>query len=111
MTRPGPFSRPNPTITILKLAGVLVVCAVLAAGVLLPFVGGAGLTGKAEADKFLDATCDVQETPPPLGTKFYASDGTTLIATIFDQNRQVVPLTAIPKYLQNALVDTEDRRF
>ena len=30
-------------------------------------------------------------------TTIYASDGKTVIATLFDQNRQVVPLSQVPK--------------
>ena len=109
MTRPA--SRPNPTLTILKLFGTMIVAAVLAAGALLPYIGGAGLAAKSEADQFLNAACDLQETPPPQGTTFYANDGTTVIATLFDQNRKPVDLSVVPKFLQQALIDTEDRRF
>ena len=39
-------------------------------------------------------------------------DGTyTTIATIYDQNREEVPLDQISKYLQEAAIDGEDRRF
>jgi membrane peptidoglycan carboxypeptidase len=88
-----------------------VVFAVLATGLVLPYVGGAGLVAKHEADKFLTSSCDLQETAPPQGTTFLASDGTTVLATIFTQNRKPVPLAQMPKFLQQALVDTEDRRF
>jgi membrane peptidoglycan carboxypeptidase len=111
VTRPTPNPRPNPYLTVLKLVAIIVVAAVLCAGVLLPYVGGIGLAARTEADRFLDTTCDLQETPPPVGTTLYASDGKTPIATIFEQNRKPVPLTMIPTYLQQALVDTEDRRF
>ncbi len=116
MTRPpGPprpgSNRPNPGLTLLKLFGVLLVVSVLVAGIALPYVGGAGLFAKHEADKFLTSTCDLQETAPPQGTTFLASDGQTVLATIFTQNRKPVALTSIPTFLQKALVDTEDRRF
>jgi membrane peptidoglycan carboxypeptidase len=94
-----------------KLIGVLVIAGVLAAGVLLPFVGGLGLVARHYADKFENTSCNLQETPPPEKTQVYASDGKTLIATIFKQDRQPVPLTEVPKSLQEALVATEDRRF
>jgi len=98
-------------LTLLRLSGVLVVVSVLAAGLLLPYVGGMGLVAKNESDKFLNSTCDLKETAPPQGTTFYASDGTTVLATIFTQNRKPVSLSKIPVFLQQALVDTEDRRF
>jgi membrane peptidoglycan carboxypeptidase len=90
---------------------VLVVVAVLGAGLLLPYVGGVGLVAKSESDKFLNSTCDLQETAPPQGTTIYASDGTTVLATIFKQDRKPVDISQMPTFLQQALVDTEDRRF
>lgn len=87
------------------------IAGVLGAGVLLPFVGGLGLVAKHYADKFQNTTCNLQETPPPEKTQVYASDGKTLIATIFKQDRQPIPLSQVPKSLQQALVATEDRRF
>ena len=109
MARPG--SNPNPAIVLPKLIGALVVAGVLGAGVLLPFVGGVGLVAKHYADKFENTTCNLQETPPPEKTQVYASDGKTLIATIFKQDRQPIPLKDVPQALQDALISTEDRRF
>ncbi len=40
-----------------------------------------------------------------------ASDGTTVLATFYAQNRIVVPLEAISPDMQNAVVATEDKRF
>ncbi len=94
-----------------KLAGLVVLAGVLAAGLLVPYIGGAGLAAKAGADKFLNTTCSLTEEPVQQKTSIYASDGKTLIATLFDQNRQVVPLSRVPKQLVNALISTEDRRF
>ena len=48
---------------------------------------------------------------PPEKTRVYARDGKTLIATLFTQDRQPVPLSRSRSTLQNALVATEDRRF
>ncbi|HEY2297499.1 MAG TPA: transglycosylase domain-containing protein [Jatrophihabitans sp.] len=107
----APGSNPNPAISLAKLLGALIVAGVLGAGVLLPFVGGAGLVAKHYADKFENTTCNLQETPPPEKTQIYASDGKTLIATIFKQDRQPIPLKDVPKPLVDALVATEDRRF
>ncbi|MCW2525922.1 MAG: ponA [Pseudonocardiales bacterium] len=94
-----------------KLIGVLVVTGVLAAGVLLPYVGGIGVAASKAADKFLDTKCDLQETALAQSTTIYASDGQTVIATLFKDNRQIISLTAVPTLVQRALIDTEDRRF
>ena len=94
-----------------RLVGLLVITGVLAAGFLLPYIGGAGLAAKAGADKFLGTQCSMTEEPVQQRTTVYANDGKTVIATLFDQNRQVVPLSRIPKAVTNALISTEDRRF
>lgn len=94
-----------------KLSGLVAIVGVLAAGVALPYVGGAGLATKAGADKFLDTQCNLTEEPVQQKTTMYANDGTTVIATLFDQNRQVVSLSKVPKAVTNALISTEDRRF
>jgi len=94
-----------------KLTALLALLGVLAAGFLLPYVGGAGLIAKAGADKFLNASCTLKEEPVQQKTTLLAADGKTVIATLFDQNRSVVPLSRIPKSVTNALISTEDRRF
>ena len=94
-----------------RLIALLVVVGVLAAGFLLPYIGGLGLAAKAGSDKFLGTQCNLTEEPVQQRTTIYANDGKTVIATLFDQNRQVVPLSRIPKAVTNALISTEDRRF
>jgi membrane peptidoglycan carboxypeptidase len=94
-----------------KLMALIVLTGVLAAGLLLPYVGGAGLAAKAGADKFLNTACNLTEEPVQQKTTLLASDGKTVIATLFDQNRSVVSLSKIPKSVTQALIGTEDRRF
>ena len=94
-----------------KLTALIVLVGVLAAGFVLPYVGGAGLAVKSGADKFLNTTCKLEEEPVQQKTTFLASDNKTVIATVFDQNRTVVSLSQIPKSVINALISTEDRRF
>ena len=64
----------------------------LAAGLMLPYVGGLGLAAGHEADKFLEHHLQAHETQPPQKTTLYASDGKTVIATLFNQDRVPVPL-------------------
>src|SRR5215218_7290049 len=94
-----------------RLVSLLVIVGVLAAGLLLPYIGGVGMAAKAGADKFLGTQCNLIEEPVQQRTTMYANDGKTVIATLFDQNRQVVPLARVPKAVSNALIATEDRRF
>jgi membrane peptidoglycan carboxypeptidase len=96
---------------LIQLIGLLVIAGVLAAGFLLPYIGGAGLVAKSGADKFLNTSCNLTEEPVQQKTTMYASDGKTVIATLFDQNRQVIPFKSMPKDVINALIATEDRRF
>ena len=103
-------SRPNPLWTLLKLISVLAVAGILTAGFFLPYVGGAGVAARFGADKFLGTKCDLVETPIEQKTNILASDG-SVIAQLFNQNRIVVSLTSVPVFVQQALIDTEDRRF
>jgi membrane peptidoglycan carboxypeptidase len=101
----------SPWRTIGRLCVAVAVFGALAAGLMLPYVGGLGLAAGHEADKFLNTTCALNETQPPQKTTLFASDGKTVLATLFDQDRVPVPLADMPNYLQQALVATEDRRF
>jgi membrane peptidoglycan carboxypeptidase len=84
---------------------------VLAAAVLLPFVGGLGVVAGNAAAKFLNMSCDVTVSPASQTTTVLANDGKTVIATLFSQNRQNVALAEMPLTLQQALISTEDRTF
>ncbi|MEP6852720.1 MAG: transglycosylase domain-containing protein [bacterium] len=95
----------------LQLVGVIVVTGVLAAGLVVPYIGGAGLLTRNGADKFLGTRCDLTETPLEQSTAIYARDRTTLIANIYEDNRRVIPLSKVPVMVRQALIDTEDRRF
>jgi penicillin-binding protein len=54
---------------------------------------------------------DFDVTALPQKSRLYASDGKTIIATFYAQNRTVVPLRRISQYMQRAMVAREDRRF
>jgi membrane peptidoglycan carboxypeptidase len=104
-------TRPEAWSTVAKLIGVLLAAGVLAAGLVLPYVGGMGLIAGKAAGKFLDTTCKLQESAPPQKTTVYARDGHTVVATLFSQDRVPVPLSQVPTFLQDELIATEDRRF
>ena len=90
----------------------MLAAAVLAAGLLLPYVGGLGLAARHESAKFLNTSCNLQETQPPQPTTFYASDGKTVIARICSRRTASRSRSArFPRMLVKALVATEDRRF
>lgn len=54
---------------------------------------------------------DFDVTALPQKSRIFAADGKTVIATFYAQNRTVVPLRKISKYMQRAMVAREDRRF
>jgi membrane peptidoglycan carboxypeptidase len=97
--------------TLLKLASLLALMGVLAAGFILPYVGGVGLAAQTAANDFLNTPCDVSVSVPRQTTRVLADDGKTLLANLFTENRQDVALSQVPVSIQQALIDTEDRRF
>jgi membrane peptidoglycan carboxypeptidase len=107
--RPASIARRRSTL--LKLASLLALMGVLAAGFVLPYVGGVGLATRSAANDFLDTPCDVSVSVPRQTTRVLANDGKTLLANLFTENRQDVALSQIPVSTQQALIDTEDRRF
>jgi len=97
-----------------SLAGFLlfsVMGGVLLAGLALPAVtvGGQAVNGTAKLFESLPEEFD--QTDLPQASSIYASDGTTLLATFYTQNRVVVPLEEISPWMQKAQVAIEDRRF
>ncbi|WP_291382553.1 penicillin-binding protein [Demequina sp.] len=97
-----------------SLAGFLlfsVMGGVLVAGLALPAVtvGGQAVNGTATLFESLPEEFD--QTDLPQASSVYASDGTTLLATFYTQNRVVVPLEEISPWMQKAQVAVEDKRF
>ncbi|MDR1999712.1 MAG: penicillin-binding protein, partial [Frankiaceae bacterium] len=97
--------------TLIKLVGAIALTGVIAAGFFLPYVGGVALGARTAADKFLNSTCDLVESPVQQKTTIFASDGTTPIAQLYQQNRTVIPLDQMGTIVTQALVGTEDKRF
>ncbi|HET8583958.1 MAG TPA: hypothetical protein VFL65_11950, partial [Jatrophihabitans sp.] len=54
-------SRPAAWKTLGKLIASLVAVGILTAGLLLPYVGGVGIFAGKAAGKFLNTTCNLQE--------------------------------------------------
>lgn len=84
---------------------------VLIAGLALPAVTVAGQAVNGTANLFEALPEEFNQTTLPQASSIYASDGTTLLATFFTQNRVVVPLEEISPWMQKAQVDVEDKRF
>ena len=73
---------------------------------LLPAVFGANSVAKAVIPSLSVEGIDFDVTSLPQKSTMYASDGTTKITEFWDQNREVVPLKKISKYMQQAVVQT-----
>jgi len=93
-----------------KLLALSTVSGVLAAGLLMPVVGGLGLAAKSGADSFSLLPSDLRAPPLPQPSRILAADGSTL-ATFYDENRINVTLAQVPLAMQNALIAIEDSRF
>lgn len=100
-------------VLVLLLAYImLAVCGGVAASVLfVPGVIGANKTAKAVIPSLKVENVDFDVTSLPQKSTMYARDGSTVIATFYNQNRIVVPLKKISKTMQQAVVAREDRRF
>lgn len=108
MATPRPIKH---AFTLVKLLCVVLVAGLVCAGFFVPYVAGIGFGANKAANKFLDTTCTLKESALDQTTSVYARDGKTLITTLFEDNRKSVKLATIPKTVQEALIDTEDRRF
>ncbi|HEX3908755.1 MAG TPA: transglycosylase domain-containing protein [Mycobacteriales bacterium] len=89
---------------------VSVVAGVLVAGILLPFVGGVGIAARTASNDFQSLPTDLKEAPLPQVSTIRAANGEK-IASFYDQDRVVVPLSAVPLVMQKALIAIEDVRF
>src|SRR5207245_1501273 len=95
------------------LVRLLVYCSVaglLLAGVLLPFVGGAGLFARGATVSFNNLPADLKAPPPPERSRLLAADGSTL-AEFFTEDRVNVPLAQVAPIMQKAIIAIEDIRF
>jgi membrane peptidoglycan carboxypeptidase len=70
-----------------------------------------GLAAKAGAEGFDNLPSVLQVPQAPQISNVYADDGKTLIATIFNEDRQDVKITEIAPVMLKAIVDSEDTRF
>jgi len=97
----------------LLLAFVLVagVGGVLAAGLFIPAVAGAKAVTDTTIEVFNDLPTELERKPLPQTSTIYASDGKTILARFYDQNRTDVPLSKISLPMQQAMVSIEDKRF
>jgi membrane peptidoglycan carboxypeptidase len=95
------------------LAGFLatsLVAGLLGAGLFMPAIGAVGATARAGVHAFDSLPAELKQTPLAQQSRILAADG-SVIATFYDENRIVVPLTKIAPVMQTAIVAIEDDRF
>jgi membrane peptidoglycan carboxypeptidase len=95
----------------LLLVALCAVCGLLVAGLAFPLVGSVGLVARAGADSFDALPDELVEPPLPQTSRILAADGSTLAVAYFNENRVVVPLSRVPKVMEDAILAIEDYRF
>jgi penicillin-binding protein 1A len=74
-------------------------------------IAGAGVViGTALAISSHLPSVDALYNPPSEATRIYAADG-QLVASLYQENRESIPLSDVPRVLQRAVIDTEDADF
>ena len=104
-----PQDRTLANVVSLVLCGIL--AGVVVAAAAFPAVGVSGLTAKSASDSFSDLPTNIKIPPLPQNSTLYASDGKTVLATFFDENRKNIPLTDVAVVMRQAIVAAEDNRF
>lgn len=84
---------------------------VVVSGFLFPAVLGVNAAATNMMPALKTENIDFNVNDLPQQSRLYASDGHTVIATFYAQNRIVVPIKNVSGYMQKAVVAREDRRF
>ncbi|MBL0888099.1 transglycosylase domain-containing protein [Myceligenerans indicum] len=104
---------PATQLIALLLAFVLTAGAggLIGAGMLIPLAAGTDTTVDAGMELFNEVPDELELTPLSEQSRIFASDGKTLLARVYEQNRIVVPLKKISTDMQHAAIAIEDERF
>jgi membrane peptidoglycan carboxypeptidase len=111
--RKRPGDRPGPWGVLGRLAAVIAVSAamgVLAAGLVLPFAGVAGVATRAAAKGAHELPEEMKFEPLPQRSVLLDRHGDVL-ATFFEQNRVTIPLAQVAPVMRQAIIAIEDHRF
>jgi membrane peptidoglycan carboxypeptidase len=87
-----------------------VVAGVLTAGLVMPAVGATGAIARSSVDFFDSLPEELEPQPLSQQSRILYADGSPM-ATFFDQNRIVVPLSSIAPVMRQAVIAIEDSRF
>ena len=99
---------------VITLLGALLatslVAGLLGAGLFMPAVGAAGAVARGGVHAFDSLPAELKQSPLAQQSRILAADG-SVIATFYDENRIVVPLSKVSKVMQQAIIAIEDDRF
>ena len=90
--------------------GTAMVAGLIGAGLFMPSVGAAGATARSGVEFFDALPAELEQSPLAQQSRILDADG-HVIATFYNENRIVVPLTKVAKIMQNAQIAIEDSRF
>src|SRR4029450_9280876 len=100
---------------LLTNAASLTICGLLAgvvvAAAAFPAIAMSGLAAKASASAFDKLPTALTVSRSPQMSYVYASDGKTLLAMMYDENRRDIPLKDVPKVMRDAIIAAEDKNF
>ncbi len=95
---------------IIAFLGISGLAGVLAAGLLVPVAAAAGTGASASIQFFEELPAELKREALAQPTKIVATDG-SLIATLYEENRQPVTLDEVSPTMRDALVAIEDYRY
>jgi membrane peptidoglycan carboxypeptidase len=96
--------------SLVMFAIVSVLAGVLIAGLFVPFVGMAGVSGRAAAAELDNLPAELSTPAPATRSKVLMGNGKVL-AHFYDENRILVPLSKITPVMRQAQLAIEDHRF
>lgn len=109
--RKSPFFDTATTLgKIIAFLGISGLSGVLAAGLLVPVAAAAGTGASASIQFFENLPAELERGALAQPSKIVASDG-SLIATLYEENRQPVTLDQVSENMTDALIAIEDDAF
>ncbi len=107
---PSSPAGPNRARSIREFLLISALAGAIVAAMALPFVGTAAFATRQASMTFDSLPKELQSQPLPQHAYITASDGTR-IATLYTENRVVIPLAQVSPLIQQAAIATEDARF
>ncbi len=107
---PSSPAGPNRARSIRQFLLISALAGAIVAAMALPFVGTAAFATRQASMTFDSLPKELQSQPLPQHAYITASDGTR-IATLYTENRVVIPLAQVSPLIQQAAIATEDSRF